>query len=153
MTWIGVGIAVVGVGVSLYGASQSRQAGKAAEAAGAASGKYIQEETAEEARRLKFEQSKTRATTRATIAASGFRSGAASVGASHKAYMKQLEDVQSKELAWLYKSGASRADIARRGGYVEGQRLKSQAVGLYGQALTAGLGGIQTYQNRPTGTT
>ena len=152
MTWIAVGIAAVGVATSIYGASQSRKAGKSAEQAGAASGKYILEETAEETRRLRFEQSKTRATSRATIAASGFKSGVSTMGFSHKEYMKQLQGVQTAELAWLQKSGASRADIARRGGVVAGKTLKSQAVGLYGQALTSGLQGFQAYQNRPTGT-
>ena len=145
MAWIAVGI-VVGIGTSLYGASQSRKAADQAVQAGAASGAYIEQETAEEARRLKFEQSKTRGTTRAVIAASGFRSGEKSMGSSQKAYLKTLEDVQSKELAWLQKSGASRADIARRGGYVEGQRLKSQAVGLLGQAVSTGLQGYATFK-------
>ena len=146
MAWISVGIAAVGVATSIYGASQSRKAGKSAEAAGAASGQYILAETAEETRRLRFEQSKTRATSRATIAASGFHSGISTMGFSQKEYMSQLQRIQTSELAWMQRSGASRADIARRGGYVEGQRLKSQAVGLYGQALTSGLQGFADYK-------
>ena len=148
MTWFAVGIAAIGVGTSLYGASQARKAGKSAEALGAASSKYILEETAEETRRLRFEQSKTRGRSRAVIAASGFRSGAESIGGSSKAYLKQLRDVQSRELAWLQKSGASRADIARRGGAIEGQRLKSQATGLYGQAISTGLQGFGIWKAR-----
>ena len=120
MAWISVGIAAIGVGTSLYGASQARGAGKDAEALGAASASYILEETAEEARRLRFRQARTRGTSRAVISASGFRSGAQSMGASSKAYLKTLKDVQGKELAWLQRSGESRADIARRGGQTEG---------------------------------
>ena len=146
MAWISIGIAVIGVGTSLYGARQSTKAGKAAEEAGAASGKYILEETAEETRRLRFEQGKTRATSRAVIAASGFRSGAESMGSSQRAFMSTLKDVQASELAWLEKSGASRAEIARKGGVAQGRALKTQAVGLYGQAITAGLKGWGSYQ-------
>ncbi|NGX26704.1 MAG: hypothetical protein K940chlam6_00629 [Chlamydiae bacterium] len=101
MAWIAVGIAVVGVATSVYGASQTRKAGKAAEQLGGVNAAYIQQETAEEARRLKFEQQKTRATSRATIAASGFRSGVSTMGFSQKEYMSQLQRIQSSELAWL----------------------------------------------------
>ena len=148
MAWFNVGIAAVGVATSLYGASKSKSAGRGAERLGVANAAYIQEETAEEARRLRFEQSKTRATSRATIAASGFRSGVSSMGFSQKAYMKQLQEVQTAELAWLQKSGRSRADIARKGGQLEGKILKTQAVGLYGQALTSGIQGAEAYKNR-----
>ncbi len=147
MAWISVGIAVVGVGTSLYGASQSRQAGKEAKILGGLNADYILEETAEETRRLRFEQQRTLGTARAGIAASGFRSGAESIGGSQKAYLTQLKDVQQRELAWMQKSGASRADIARKGGAVEGRRLKSQSIGLYGQALTSGLQGFSDYKN------
>ena len=142
MAWFAVGVTVA---TSLYGASQARKAGKASEELGGINAAFIREETAEESRRLRFEQEKTSGRSRAVIAASGFKSGRRTMGASSRAYLKQLKDVQQRELAWLQKSGASRADIARRGGLIEGQRLKSQAVGLYGQAISAG---IQGYINR-----
>ena len=146
MAWIAVGIAVIGVATTVYGAKQTSKAGKAAEQLGGVNAAYIQQETAEEARRLKFEQSKTRATSRATIAASGFRSGVSTMGFSQKEYMSQLQQIQSSELAWLQKSGASRADIARRGGVVAGKQLKSQAIGLYGQAISQAASGFGSYQ-------
>ena len=142
MAWYAVGVTIA---TSLYGASQSRKAGKQAEELGGINAAFIREETAEESRRLRFEQEKTSGRSRSVIAASGFRSGKRSMGASSQAYLKQLKDVQQKELAWLQKSGESRADIARRGGLLEGKKLKTQAVGLYGQAISAG---IQGYQNR-----
>ena len=146
MAWIAVGIAVIGVATTVYGAKQTSKAGKAAEQLGGVNAAYIQQETAEETRRLKFEQSKTRATSRATIAASGFRSGVSTMGFSQKEYMTQLQNIQTSELAWLQKSGASRADIARRGGVVAGKTLKSQAIGLYGQALTQAASGFGAYK-------
>ena len=143
MAWFAVGITVA---TTLYGASQSRKAGKAAEELGGVNAAYIREETAEETRRLRFEQERTLGRSRAVIAASGFRSGKESMGASSRAYMATLKDVQEKELTWLQKSGESRADIAQRGGMVEGQRLKSQATGLFGQAISTGLQGYGVYQ-------
>ncbi len=146
MAWFAIGIAAVGVATSVYGAVQSKKAGKEAEVLGGMNAAFIRQETAEEARRLRFEQERTLGRSRSVIAASGFRSGKKSMGASSKAYMTTLKGVQQKELAWLAKSGASRADIAQRGGMVEGQRLKSQATGLFGQAIMTGLQGFGTYQ-------
>ena len=145
MAWFAVGITVA---TSLYGASQSRKAGKQSEELGRVNAAFIRQETAEESRRLRFEQAKTAGRSRAVIAASGFRSGGKTVGASSRSYLQQLKEVQQKELAWLQKSGTSRANIATRGGQVEGQRLKSQATGLYGQAISTGLQGYSMFKDR-----
>ena len=142
MAWFAVGITVA---TSLYGAKQARKAGKQSEELGRMNAVFIGQETAEESRRLVFEQQQIAGRSRSVIAASGFKSGAKTIGASSKAYLLRLKDVQQKEMAWLRRSGFSRANIARQGGVAEGQRLKSQAVGLYGQAISAG---IQGYINR-----
>ena len=113
----------------LFGGSSSRRAAKEAAVLGEANAQYIQQETAEQTKRLQFSQGRTRATTRATFAASGFRSGKKSQGGSQRAFMATLKQVQRQELDWLSRSGASRADIARRGGQAESSRLKAQGTG------------------------
>lgn len=121
---------------SLFGAMSSRKAASETEALGQSNASYILQETAEQSRRLRFEQNQVSAGVRAAIASSGFRSGKDSMGASHKAYQKTMKQVQESELNWLQKSGKSRADIAIRGGISQATQLRSQAVGLFGSAVT-----------------
>ncbi len=134
MVWLaaaGLAISVVG---SLFGASQASKAAKKAERLGALNADYIGEETAEQKRRLRFEQGKTTATAKTNIAASGFRSGARTQGASHTAYMKSMKTQQQSELDWLTKSGESRAKIAREGGDMAASQMKAQTFGHYARA-------------------
>ena len=122
---------------SLFGAVSSRKAASETEALGQSNASYILQETAEQSRRLRFEQDQVRAGVRTAIASSGFHSGRDTIGASHKAYQKTMAQVQSSELSWLQKSGKSRADIALRGGQSQATQLRSQAVGLFGSAVTS----------------
>ena len=130
MPWLAIagGAKLLG---GLFGSSRSRRAAKEARALGEANATYIEAETAEQSRRLGFSQSRTRGTVRSQFAASGFRSGKESRGASQSAYLKTLSKVQKSELDWISKSGASRADIARRGGQMESNRLKAQGTGMF----------------------
>ena len=148
MAWFSVAISVIGVATSLSAAKQARKAGRQSEELGRMNAVFIGQETAEESRRLVFEQQQIAGRSRSVIAASGFKSGAKTIGASSRAYLLRLKDVQQKELAWLQKSGRSRANIAKAGGISEAQRLKSQATGLYGQAISTGLQGYSAFQNR-----
>ena len=132
--WLAVA-AISSIGSSLYGAKQASDAGKDAEALGRLNASYIGEETAEQTRRLRFEQKRTTGRARLGIAASGFRSGEESMGASSRAYLSTLKSVQEQELAWLGKSGSSRAEIARKGGQAAGAELKASSYGMYGQAI------------------
>jgi len=60
---------------ALFGSSASRGAAKDAEALGRANADFIKQETEEQARRLKFEQGRTRSSVNLRFAGSGFRSG------------------------------------------------------------------------------
>ena len=136
MPWLAIAAGASALS-SLFGAKRTREASKEALALGKANASYIVQETAEQQRRLKFEHSRTRATARAGVAASGFRSGKDSIGASQKAYQTTLARVQKEELAWLGKSGRMRADIAVRGGQAESNVLRSQSASMFGSALTS----------------
>ena len=138
---IAVANLALGVVSSLFGGSAKRKAAKKAERLGGLNADYIGEETAEQKRRLGFEQSQTRATTRTNIAASGFRSGADSMGASHQTYLKTMKTQQKSEMDWLSKSGKSRSQIAREGGDIEAAQLRASAFGDYARA-GQGLFGI-----------
>ena len=134
------------IGSALFGGSATRRAGREAKELGRLNEKYITEETAEQSRRLRFSQGRTTSRAKAGFAASGFRSGAKSMGGSQKAYLQTLRDVQQSEMAWLQKSGQSRATIARKGGEAAASQLNAQAIGMFGQALTGAAGlayGIQ----------
>ncbi len=115
MPWLAIAAGAKLLG-GIFGAISSRRAAKDTLALADANAGYIKAESAEEGRRLAYNQERTRGTVRATIAASGFKSGKDTQGASSKAYESELKDVQQRELNWIYQSGRSRADIARRGG-------------------------------------
>ncbi len=138
-----VAIASLAIGVvsSLFGAAGKKKAAKQAKRLAGLNADYIEAETEEQKRRLKFEQEQTAATTRTGIAASGFRSGAKTMGGSHRSYLKSMKDQQQSEMDWLTKSGASRANIAREGGNVEASQLRAASFGHYAQAAQ-GLFGI-----------
>lgn len=135
--WLAVA-SVANIGSSLFGISEARGAAGDAEQLGRLNATYIRTETGEQMRRLKFEQDRTTGRAKLGIAASGFRSGERSMGGSHRAYLSTLADVQQGELDWLQKSGAQRAEIAKRGGQAAGAELKASTIGMYGQAIGAG---------------
>ena len=113
MPWLAVASLAVNAVSSIFGASATKKAARKAKRLGGLNADFINEETAEQKRRLGFEQSQTTATTKTNIAASGFRSGAGSMGGSYSAYLKSMKTQQQSEMDWLTKSGASRARIAR----------------------------------------
>ncbi len=142
MPWLAIagGIKLLG---GLFGARSSIRAGKDTKILAGMNANYIRQETYEQSRRLKFQQERTRGTVRANIAASGFRSGKKTKGASFKAYESVLAREQKSELDWLYKSGKSRANIAIRGGDSQARQLRSQGTaqlfsGVAGAASTWG---------------
>ncbi len=134
MPWVAVASLALGVVSSLFGASASRSAEKKARRLGGLNASYIIEETQEQKRRLGFEQKQTTATTKTNIAASGFRSGSTSMGASHQSYLSTMKAQQKSEQDWLSKSGRSRALIAREGGNIAAQQMKAQTFGHYAKA-------------------
>ena len=110
----------------IFGSKASGDAANQAIDLSRANAWYIQQETNEQKRRLEFEQGRTRASARLRAAGSGFRSGKKSMGASSKAFLSTLKDVQQSELDWITTSGKSRADIALRGGQSQASQLRAQ---------------------------
>ncbi len=149
MAWVATAIAGASFVTSLYGASQQRKAGKQSKELGRENAAFIAMESAEEARRLLLSQEQVRGTAKHRIAASGFRSGKDSMGASHKAYLTNLKSVQEGELDWLKKSSLSRQKIAELGGQMQQTQMNAAAFGSYAQAGNAAFSAYNTIQNRP----
>lgn len=101
-----IATALAGVGVV-----KQIEAGNKADKLADANAKLEERQTAEEARRLKSEQAKVEATTKARAAAGGVE-----VGGSQSMFLQDMKAEHSKELAWLKTSGASRAAATRQGG-------------------------------------
>ena len=138
-SWISVGISAVSFIGSLFGASEKKKAARKAEALGGLNASFIAQESAEETRRLRESQERTTGTAKLGIAASGFRSGEKSMGASHKAYLANLKQVQQSELDWIGKSSLSRQKIAKMGGQAQASQLRASAIGDYASAASSGF--------------
>lgn len=147
MPWLAAAGLAVSVVSSLFGASAAKKAARKAKRLAGMNADYINAETDEQKRRLKFEQSQTTATTKSNLAASGFRSGAASMGGSRSAYLKTMKTQQQSEMDWLTQSGESRSKIAREGGNVAASQLKSQSFGQYAQAGKSLFGLVDEIRN------
>ena len=135
--WIAIA-AGAQIGSAILGSNASNTAANQALDLSRTNAWMIQQETNEQTRRLKFSQGRTRAKTRATQAASGFRSGKRSMGASARAYEKTLASVQQSELDWIQKSSKSRIDLVLKQGTMESANLRTQATGqLFGGVASA----------------
>lgn len=115
------------VGMQLEARSDAKRAAEA-------NARAIEAETAEEARRLKMEQERTEATSRAAAAASG------STGVSQEAYQDYLGNEHARELAWLKKSGSSQAGIARQQGRAAASSAAASAFGTLSQGAMSFYG-------------
>ena len=129
-------LAVVGAFGSLVSAGKQMEAASDAKRAARANAAAIEAETAEEARRLKLEQDRTEASSRAAAAASG------SGGVSQDLYQDFLGDEHAKELAWLKKSGASQANITRIQGNAAASTARANAFGTLAGGATSLYGAV-----------
>lgn len=134
MAWAAVAALGIGVVSDLFSANKFKSAASDARRLSALNAEYIIEEGKERGRRLFFEQSQITGAAKTGIAASGFRSGATSMGKSHRAYLDSLAKQQLSERDWLGRSTRSRAKIAREGGDSAASQLRSQAFGQYARA-------------------
>ena len=123
---------IIAVGLSAFGVAQQISAGNKADRLAAANAKLQEQQAAEEARRLKKEQERTEAAARAKAAAGGIE-----VGGSQAMFLSDMKAEHGKELAWLKKSGASRASATRQGG----SNARSQA---YAGAASTAAGAAST---------
>lgn len=124
-------IPVIAAFGSVVSAGKQMEAASKAERAAEANARAIEAETAEEARRLRLQQQETEASSRALAAASG------SAGVSQDMYQDFLGNEHAKELAWLKKSGASRAGVTRMQGQSAATSARANAFGTLAQAGTS----------------
>ena len=135
--WIAIA-AGAQIGSALIGASASSTAASNSIQLSRDNAWMIQQETNEQSDRLKFTQGRAEASSRLRTAASGFRSGKTSMGASSRAFQDTLKGVHQRELDWLQKSSKSRIDLTLKAGRMESENLKSQStVQLFGGVARA----------------
>jgi hypothetical protein len=124
------------LGGSLFGASQARKSGKADRRAAYMSASVIEEEGAEEARRVKRGMDSSEGLSKALSAASGVQ-----MSGSRKLAVDDVAAENKAQLDWLKKSTASRAKAVRAGGRVSERAFKSQsissAISGIGKGITA----------------
>jgi hypothetical protein len=113
---------IIAVGSALYGAYQGQKAVKGQKEAAEMAGKLgqvnadlVMQETEEELRRTKEAQTQIAGQSKAMAAASGLG------GATIDTTLKDIDAAHQESLAWLQKSGESRAEIARMGGEYQKQ--------------------------------
>lgn len=130
-----IGLTAVSAGASIYGgitaSSKAKKAGKR-------NAKMIRRETAEQVRRLEYQNRQTLGQTVANIGASGVR-----FAGTPRSYLNEMQKQQQLQVDWLEKSGRMRARIAEKTGQQVGDSaLLSGAVqgfGTISQAYTSGL--------------
>ena len=130
---------LIGAASAAKSYSDSKKAAKAQKASGQVAkdianenAARIKSETAESARRLKGQQAMNLSEAKARSAASGVRSTTGSQGQ----FVEGLGSSFASELAWLKKSGASKAQIEARSGDYAVAQAKAGAAGT----MAAGVG-------------
>lgn len=118
LPWITTAFAAAGTVMQADAASDARKQGRANQRA-------LQEQTAEESRRLRRQQLETEQRGAAAAAASGTGAGST----SQTSYLDQMRRDHLDELSWLRKSGASRANAARTEGNLAGKQATATALG------------------------
>jgi len=130
--------AVIGAGVAIKSAQAQKAAAADAKKIGKQNASLAIAETEEQARRLKYNQSKEQAMTRARAYASGIDPESDTV----KLVLAEQKKVNQEELDWLIASGYSRASIFKGEGQTASDVAKAAANQSYGQAATSLLGAV-----------
>lgn len=123
---------VIGIGVALYGAYKQSEAGWQAREDARANAADIAAEGAESARRLKKEQDKVLAETKARAAASGIQAGG-----TLDVYLSEMRKNFELERAWVSKSTFSKAAAERRGGRYQQSIAQAGAWGTIASGISA----------------
>ncbi len=144
--WLAVAAGSKVIGALFGGSAANKAAGQAQDLA-KANVSYISQEAVEQKRRLRFEQERTMGTAKAGVAASGFRSGKESMGASQRSYLDTLADVQKKELDWITRSATSRSNIAKRAGDSAASQLRSQGTAQLFSGLSSAASTMYQWGN------
>jgi len=122
----------ISAGLSLFGAGESKEAGRQARRIGGMNADAQRAETGEELRRMGKQHRFTEGAARATAAASGFSQRK---GDSQASYISSMISEHARQREWTRKSGESKAKILEQGGELAYQQSKAEATGLFGQAL------------------
>lgn len=118
LPWIMTAFAAAGTVMQADAASDARKQGRANQ-------RVLHEQTAEEVRRLQKQQFETEQRGAAAAAASGTGAGST----SQIAYLDQMRKDHRDELAWLRKSGSSRARAAGMEGRLASKQATAAALG------------------------
>lgn len=129
--------AAVTVMMSMKSASDQKQAGKRAEGIERMNAAKALAESQEAARRLKLDQDKVTAETKARAAASGVTGGG-----TVETYLSEMQKNFKSELDWVNKSGASAANINLRRGEYQRQIANANAWGTMASGISSGLSGL-----------
>ena len=130
--------AAVAAGTAVYSASEQSKAADEAKKLANKNAAAAEAEAEEAARRARKDADRVEATARARAAGSGVE------GETTDLYLKELETVNAEQIAWIKKSGASHADIAR----TQGKHAYRQGMaGAWGSMGTAAghVGNVGTY--------
>ena len=119
----------LGAGMSFMSYQKQKKAANTAEEIGRQNAAHTEAETQEEATRLRDNQRRVLAETRALASTSGVSGGTQDI------YSQDMATKQTRELKWLQKSGKSRADIERLQGAYTAQGARADAMGSLGQAV------------------
>ena len=135
VTAVYAGTAIIGAASSIIG---GKKAASAAKKAGRMNARYIRQETAEQVRRLEYQNQMTQRTTKAYIGASGvLRRG------TPMEYLAEMKEQQRLQVDWLRESGRQRAKIARETGQqVAAQQMTSGIMGGISQLTNAYTSGL-----------
>ena len=117
LPYIMTAFAAAGTVMQANAASDARKQGRA-------NARALQEQNMEEARRLKKEQTETERRAAAAAAASGTGFGST----SQETFLADMRKEHQSELAWLKKSGASRAAAAKMEGKIAGKQAMAGAL-------------------------
>ena len=128
--------AVASAAAGVYSAKQSADAAEEQEKLAEKNAQYEQMEAEESARRLSEENERTESLSRAMAAASGVG------GESQENYLSAQELKGQREVAWMKKTGANRANIIRTEGAITAKAGKAQALASGVSSATQGVGTV-----------
>ena len=113
--------ALASAAAGVYSAKASADAADEQQRLAEKNAEFEQAEAEESAKRLAEENKRTEALSRAMAAASGVG------GESQQSYLTDLEAKGQREVAWMRKAGASRANIMRQEGAMTAKAGRAQA--------------------------
>ncbi len=136
-----VAVPLVMGGVQAYttykGYKDQKKAAKESERSYERDVEYQRMETEEQVRRTELEHQQQEAKARALAAASGTK-----VQGTVSMFLKEMEEENLREIDWIAKSGASRADIIRERGRMARKEGKARAQSTLYEGIAGGISSV-----------